>query len=132
MRALILFFALAACAAPPPSKSGMEALPLPGTRWAMIENGSTSGSPTLDFGEAGRASGFTGCNQWFAQVERPDGALQFRAIGMTRRSCEAPAMEVERAFADILARTRAARVEENGLTLLGDDDVELARFARVR
>jgi heat shock protein HslJ len=88
--------------------------------------------PTIDFREAGRASGFTGCNQWFAQVDRSEAGLSFNAIGMTRRACEPDAMEVERAFARSLERARAAQVDEDMLTLIGEDGEAVSRFERAR
>lgn len=131
MRALLLPLLLAACAAPPPANGNApNTRPLAGTRWVMATE--ASAPPTLEFREAGRASGFSGCNQWFAQVDRADGALRFDAIGMTRRACEPAAMDVERDFADALAHTHAAQIEDDTLTLIGENGEALARFDRVR
>lgn len=131
MRATLLSLcAMAACAAPPASPGAQpNQRPLTGTRWVMATDG--AGPPTIDFREAGRASGFSGCNQWFAQVDRDGGGLRFGAIGMTRRACEAPAMEIERGFAAVLEGARAAQIEDATLTLIGEDGEELARFTRV-
>lgn len=131
MRALLLALLLAACAAPPPTgNSAPDARPLVGTRWTMVTD--ARAAPTLVFGEAGRASGFSGCNQWFAQVDRTDGGLRFNAVGMTRRACEPAAMDVERAFGDALERTLAAQVEDHMLTLIGENGEAIARFERAR
>lgn len=133
MRALIPVLLLAACVAPPPSKANSpDARPLAGTSWVMVQEDNARGQPTLEFREAGRASGFTGCNQWFSQVDRDQGALRFEAIGMTRRACEAAAMEMERDFMDRLGRTHAAQVDEDTLTLIGGNGEALARFERAR
>ena len=130
MRALAFALLLAACAAPPPSKSSANARPLAGTSWVMVHEEDARAVPTIEFREAGRASGSTGCNQWFAQVDRSEAGLSFDAIGMTRRACEAAAMEVERDFAERLGRARAAQVDEDMLTLIGENGEAVARFER--
>ena len=130
MRALLLAVLIAACAPPPPNNNAPNAGPLAGTRWVMFD--AVGQPPTLEFREAGRASGFAGCNQWFAQVDRSAGGLRFNAIGLTRRACEPPAMDVERDFADRLERTHAAQVEDDVLTLTGENGEALARFERAR
>lgn len=129
MRALVLAALLAACAAPPPDEVA-NTRPLAGTRWTMITD--AAAPPTIEFGQEERASGFTGCNQWFAQVDRADGALLFNAVGMTRRACEPGAMETERGFGDALARTRAAQVDDDTLTLIDETGEAIARFERAR
>ena len=131
-RVLALALLLAACAAPPPAKSSPNARPLAGTSWTMVHEAGASAIPTIEFREAGRASGFTGCNQWFAQVDRSEAGLSFNSIGMTRRACEPPAMEIERAFAQSLSRARAAQVDDEMLTLIGEDGEAVARFERER
>lgn len=131
MRALALALLLAGCAAPPPSKNSPNARPLAGTSWAMVHEAGAQAVPTIEFREAGRASGFTGCNQWFAQVDRGEAGLSFNAIGMTRRACEPAAMEIEHAFAQSLGQTRAAQVDEEKLTLIGANGEAVGRFERV-
>jgi heat shock protein HslJ len=131
MRALILALLLAACAAPPPSKADPNARPLAGTSWVLIQEANIR-APTIEFREAGRASGFAGCNQWFAQVDRSEGGLRFNAMGITRRACEPALMEIERDFADRLERTHAAQVDDETLTLIGENGDALARFERAR
>lgn len=133
MRALLVALALAACAEPPPSKAKTPAQrSLAGTSWVIVQDENARGAPTLEFRAASRANGFTGCNQWFAQVEREGGRLRFKAIGMTRRACEPSVMEIERDFAVRLERTRSARFDENTLTLIAENGEILARFERMR
>jgi heat shock protein HslJ len=132
MRALTLALLLAACVAPPPAKNHPDARPLAGTSWVMVHEADARAVPTIEFREAGRASGSTGCNQWFAQVDRSEAGLSFNAIGMTRRACEPSAMEIERDFADRLGRARAAQVDEEMLTLIGESGEAVARFERAR
>lgn len=131
MRALVLVLMLAACSPPIPAKSTPPSpLELAGSDWVMVRDGLGEGAPTLAFGYGNRASGFTGCNSWFAQVDRRDGGLRFEAIGMTRRACDQPAMIAEREFADLLARTHGVTVADDVLTLTAEDGNILARFSR--
>ena len=129
MRALAFALLLTACAAPP-VKSGPSSRTLAGTNWVMVHEAGPRALPTIEFRDADRASGSTGCNQWFAQVDRREAGLTFNSIGMTRRACEPSAMEVERDFAERLGRARAAQVDENMLTLIGEDGEAVARFER--
>lgn len=127
---------LAACAdrphvaeTPPPPPPVTLDLTL--TRWVLSDTPPSSVSPTLEFPEGGRAVGFAGCNQWFAQIDTSNG-LSFSAIGMTRRACPEPAMTLEREFAAKLAATRNATRDGDTLTLLGEDGTALAHFTRTR
>lgn len=133
MRALLVVLSLlAACAAPPTEKPASEDPRLTGTRWVMVDAEDATVRPTIEFREAGRASGFSGCNQWFAQVDRANNGLRFTAIGMTRRACEPTAMSIEHDFADRLARTQAVRLDDNTLTLIGENGEALARLEPAR
>ena len=129
MRTLAFALLLTACAAPP-AKSGPNSRTLAGTTWVMVHEAGPRAPPTIEFGDADRASGSTGCNQWFAQVDRSEAGLTFNSIGMTRRACEPSAMEIERNFAEGLGRARAAQVDEDMLTLIGENGEALARFER--
>jgi heat shock protein HslJ len=139
MRALFLVAALfmTACTetqSGEPEAPEASALQLSGTRWAMLEANAAdprAGVPTIEFGAAGRASGYSGCNQWFAQVDTADG-LSFGGVGMTRRACPGPAMETERSFGAMLAATRNARVDGDTLMLLGANGEQLGILTRTR
>lgn len=133
MRALLLVLFLAACAPPQVVKSddaGAAPLSLAGSHWVMMIEDTADGAPTIEFADGARASGFTGCNEWFAQADTRDGGLRFEAIGMTRRACDEAAMALERDFGDLLARTRSAMEQDGVLTLTGEDGNTLARFER--
>lgn len=130
MRALLLLLALASCA---PVARGDSPTPrsLTGTRWVMVqETHGQYSTPTLEFADASRANGFTGCNQWFAQVDRSNNGMRFDAMGMTRRSCDPAAMEIESDFADRLAQVRAAQIGENQLTFTDENGDAVATFER--
>jgi heat shock protein HslJ len=124
-RALLLAAFMAACAqAPAPPSS------LAGARWVRVDRSEDAPHfPTLEF-EAARASGFAGCNRWFASVAAQGDALTFGGIGATRMMCPEPAMATERAFFDALGATRTARVEAGQLVLRDAAGAVLARFDR--
>ncbi len=133
MRAALFALFVAACVGPAPSEGkAPNPRPLAGTEWILVLDESSRTAPTIEFREAGRASGFTGCNQWFAQVDRNGGGLRFDAIGMTRRACETRAMEIERSFTAYLEQTHAAQVDDGTLTLIDADGVAIAQFERAR
>lgn len=136
MRALLLALALVACAAPPAEKDeapSAPVLPIANTSWALVDADAPRlrQPPTISFSSEGRANGFAGCNQWFAQFDQSAGGLRFQSIGMTRRACPPPEMDVERRFVNMLEQTRAARIESDTLTLSGEAE-DLARLERMR
>lgn len=130
MRALWLVLLLAACAPPVATSHAPARLELAGSHWVMMIEGTADGAPTIEFADSARASGFTGCNEWFAQANTREGGLRFDAIGMTRRACDEAATALERDFGELLARTRGASMQGNTLTLTSEDGNTLARFER--
>jgi heat shock protein HslJ len=121
----VLALALAACASAP------DTMHLSGTSWRRVddENANPHGA-TLEFAEA-RASGYTGCNRWFASVEQDGDALRFGEVGMTRMACAAePAAATERSFLAVLPNVRYARIEGDALVLLDANQTQVARFQR--
>jgi heat shock protein HslJ len=74
-----------------------------------------------------RASGYSGCNDFFGSYELKGEALAFGPLGMTRRFCGGAAGSVELAFLQALRETRAWRIEKDVLLLL-DGETVLARF----
>lgn len=133
MRALAAFLvlALSACMtpvpsapAPPPAGSSY----LSGTHWIMEGVEASPHYPTMNFEEA-RASGFNGCNQWFAGVTHEGESLRFGMIGTTRRACEAgSAGAVERRFLAMLNATRYAHYDQDALVLLDAEQHQIGRF----
>ncbi len=89
-------------------------------------------APTVTF-EGERASGFAGCNRWFATVRRGENpALTFEGVGTTRMMCEGAQMEIERAFLQALDDTEMVTIDGEALVFGDIGGGEAARFLRVR
>ena len=128
MRAALLALALAACAAQ--TAQPAPAFDLTGTHWQRADDADAAPHfPTLAFTARG-ASGYSGCNRWFAAVTRDAQTLRFGNVGMTRMACAEPAMAAEHNFADAIERTRAYRANAEELVLLDEAGAVTARFAR--
>lgn len=89
--ALLALSLLAACVQTPasPPSEAPAAIHLSGTKWQRIddENANPHGA-TLEF-DGARASGYTGCNRWFASVTQNGEELRFGDVGTTRMACQA-------------------------------------------
>jgi len=126
MRALVLAAALAACATQPPTPGA--AIHLSGTSWIMDDADASPHFPTIRFEDA-RASGFDGCNSWFAAVTQEGEVLRFGPIATTRRACQAEsAGAVERRFLAALGATRYGHYDQEVLVLLDGEQHQLGRF----
>jgi heat shock protein HslJ len=127
----IALIALAACAASPggPASAPPGAIHLSGTKWVRVDDANaTPHNPTLEF-EGARASGFAGCNRWFAAVTQNGEELRFGDVGTTRMACTAePAAAAERSFLAALAATRYAHYDRAALVLLDANQQQVARF----
>jgi heat shock protein HslJ len=126
--ALLALLFTAACASAntsAPSSIG----DLAGSEWIMLNEARSATPPTIAFTED-RASGYAGCNRWFASVGGTDQALEFGDIGLTRMMCSPPSMEAERAFTTALNDTRGFRIENGELVLYDIGGADTARFRR--
>jgi heat shock protein HslJ len=117
------------CSTPQPVRPTMPSLT--DTAWTLARP--TGGAapagpwPTLRF-DAGRASGSDGCNRFSASFTAADGTLQLgQSIG-TQMACPDDTMDKARAFDDVLARTRAYRIDGGRLLLLDAAGSALASF----
>jgi heat shock protein HslJ len=125
LAALVL---LSACASG--GNSGSPALgDLAGSEWLMLNETRSATPPTIAFGDD-RASGYAGCNRWFASAGRTENALEFGDIGTTRMMCSPPSMEAERAFVGALDDTMGFRIENGELVLYDTGGADLVRFRR--
>lgn len=97
--------------------------------WMMLNETRSATPPTIAF-TTDRASGYAGCNRWFASASATDQAIDFGDIGMTRMMCSPPSMEAERAFVTTLNDTRGFRIENSELVLHDIGGADLARFRR--
>ncbi len=113
-----------------PAEGGAAPLgDLAGSEWMLLNETRSAVPPTIAFTED-RASGYAGCNRWFAGASRTDQALEFDAIGATRMMCAPSAMQAERAFTGALRETRGFRIENGELVLYDIGGADLVRFRR--
>lgn len=88
---------------------------------------------TLTFGENGQFSGSAGCNLVFGPYQRSGTALEFGALGATKKLCAPALMRQEQAVLDILtAATRIERDETGALIVLTADGRSLRGFESTR
>jgi heat shock protein HslJ len=130
MRSILLALALAACATAPVADAQSVS---PGA-WTLAHlDGAPEGVtrlPTLTI-EDRRAVGSTGCNRWFASVDRSDGGVRFGIIGASKMACiDNHAMAMEQTFLAALARVRDTRTDGDQLVLTGENATEVMRFNR--
>jgi len=94
----------------------------------MEDAASSPHYPTIAFEDA-RASGYDGCNEWFAPVTQDGESLRFQTVGTTRRACPVGAgADAERRFLAILAATRYGHYDQDTLVLLDAEQHQLGRF----
>ena len=124
--------ALAGCATPStpasPPHAG-AAIHLSGTKWIRTDDmDANPHGATMDFGDT-RASGYTGCNRWFADVTQNSEELRFGPVGTTRMACQTEMQrDTERHLLDVLAATRYAHYDQQTLVLLDSEQHQLASF----
>lgn len=124
--ALAVALFVSACASAPTASPLGD---LAGTEWIMLNETRSTTPPTIAFGED-RASGYAGCNRWFASAGRTDQALEFGAVGATRMMCSEQPMAAERAFLTALRNTKGFRIENGELVLYDIGGADTARFRR--
>lgn len=133
MRALataLLALTLAACAQTSEPAPNAPASYLTGTSWRRVDD--TNANPhgaTMAF-TADRASGYTGCNDWFASVTHNGEALRFGGVGTTRRACDGAGVQIdtERSFLAVIEATRYAHYDQDALVLLDQNQQVIAEF----
>ncbi|MCR6645243.1 MAG: META domain-containing protein [Terricaulis sp.] len=103
---------------------------LSGPEWRRIDDEEANPHPPTITFEDGRASGYAGCNRWFANVTRAGDALSFGQAGATRMACAESSMAAEQRFFAVIDATRAARIVGEELILTDESGAELARFRR--
>lgn len=106
--------------------TGRLGLPvLDGTRWTLARwnpGEPSAAQPPLEITfDSGRASGFSGCNRFRAEVKPGDGpgVLSIGVPAITRMACEEPAMQAETRFLAALAGASGFGFRLGELMLLG-------------
>lgn len=123
--ALAMLILLAACASSGSAPLGA----LAGSEWIMLNEARSATPPTIAFTQD-RASGYAGCNRWFASASASEQAIDFGDVGTTRMMCSPPSMAAERAFVTALNYTRGFRIENGELVLYDIGGADVARFRR--
>lgn len=134
MRSALLALLLLGACTPTAMQSGAPPLQvtthyLDGTKWLRMddENANPHGA-TLEF-ENGRASGYTGCNRWTADVTESGEALRFGMVAVTEMACASPMqMDTERNFLSVVERTRYAHFDQESLVLMDAQQNQIAQF----
>lgn len=127
--ALALLSACAPTPAPPPGGLAAAPIHLSGTKWQRMDdlNANPHGA-TLEF-EGNRASGYTGCNRWTADVTQSGEELRFGMTAVTEMACTAGVqMATERSFLAVLEATRYAHYDQGALVLLDAQQNQIASF----
>lgn len=122
--ALAALVALGACAA---HLAGAPTA-IAGIAWMRIDDKDASPHYARLRIDGDRASGYGGCNNFFARVASEGARLRFSAIGATRMACAESSMATERDMLAALERTRAYRLEGGELVLLDGAGAQAARF----
>jgi heat shock protein HslJ len=130
--ALFALLLLGACAQTPveapPTQAGAS-IHLSGTKWRRVDD--TNANPhgaTMDF-DGNRASGYTGCNRWTADVTQNGEQLRFGMVAVTEMHCgDGVQMGTERAFLPVLEAARYAHYDRDALVLLDARQNVIAEF----
>ena len=122
--ALAALVALAACAA---QLTGAPTN-IAGIAWMRVDDEDASPHFARLRIDGDRASGYGGCNNFFAHVASEGARLRFSGIGSTRMACAESSMATERNMLAALERARAYRLEGGELVLLDAAGAQVARF----
>ena len=100
---------VAACTTP---QAPSAPFALAGASWQRVDDADANPhGATLEFAAA-RASGYAGCNRWFAGVTSTETTMRFSAIGTTRMACQVEVQAAtERNFLAALGKTRGYHLE---------------------
>lgn len=127
--ALVFLAACAPTATTPPTSTPTAAIHLSGTKWRRVDD--TNANPhgaTMDF-DGNRASGYTGCNRWTADVTQNGEELRFGMVAVTEMHCGAGVqMATEQAFLPVLEAARYAHYDRDALVLLDARQQVIAEF----
>lgn len=71
--------------------------------------------------DGGQASGQSGCNRYFGDVQTDGSTITFGTLGGTQMACEQPLMDLEAAYLTALGAVAEYEVSADELVLTGDD-----------
>ena len=137
---VIVAVALAACGSDPndavPAQSGPTTTgttALEGTTWELNAQGFDlrgldQARPTLLL-DAGRASGFAGCNRYTGAYTLASPSLSFGTVGSTSMACGAVETAIEHAYLDRLAKVSKFVLTAPGLQLQDSTGATVLTFA---
>ncbi|MDF1836033.1 MAG: META domain-containing protein [Alteraurantiacibacter sp. bin_em_oilr2.035] len=87
---------------------------------------STPTAPVLTFGVDNRFYGSTGCNNFSGEYELDGSSIDLDTLAVTRRACEAPLMEQERRFLEVINNLETVSLDQDGrLVLSGADNLRM-------
>jgi heat shock protein HslJ len=110
---------------------------LAGTEWHLVSLGPAGGESglvagttvTLNFGEDGRASGSTGCNNYGGTYQVRGDTISFIRLMSTRRAClDQNASQQEQRFLSALESANRFRLASNRLTIFSDRNRTVLNF----
>ena len=106
----------------PPASQGATT-DLAGTSWVLIDLDSTADFAnlelTLDFGEDGSVSGFSGCNTYTGPFAIDGGSIDIGPLASTRMACEPPGSAIEAIYLPALDAVGTWSILETGDLFLG-------------
>jgi heat shock protein HslJ/membrane-bound inhibitor of C-type lysozyme len=121
--AAVVLIATQGCS--PQSGDTTPAISLPGSTWQVedIDQGGIidSSHVTLEFVDADRIAGSTGCNRYFGKVDIELGSIAISGVGSTRRACAPALMSQEQRFLTALNVVSRYEMEADTWLLMLDD-----------
>ena len=113
--------------ATPDEGTGLAPADLAGAPWSIEDvvgmGVVDAGAPRIAFGEDGRVSGRTGCNDFAGSYELTDGALSLGRLALTRKRCPEALARQERRIVRVLDDlARASLLADGELVLSAADD----------
>jgi heat shock protein HslJ len=120
--------------APAEAGAGQTLVELTGTSWRLEELGGTPAQggveATLEFPEAGKASGRASCNRFFGAVEISGSSIRFGPLAATKMSCGSAADAQERRYLDALQAAERFDFDGPALRIHSRGVEQPLRFAR--
>lgn len=131
---LVLLALGCATRATAPAEAGKTGVELAGTSWRLEELGGTAAQgdveTTLEFPDAGKASGRASCNRFFGTFEVSGASIRFGPLAATKMSCGAAADAQERKYLDALQAAERFDFDGPALRIYSPGMEKPLRFAR--